>query len=140
MQRHTENRDQRRSPHVVVPRPDRVRHVDQAGFAWLSANLLRQGWLALLSGPELTVYVFLCLVADHQGVSWYRRGSMVSRLSLTEAQVNAALDRLTELDLIAYTPFHPHAADGFRQVLSLPKEGPPSFTARMAGLFTPRSF
>jgi hypothetical protein len=144
MHRQAEQRDQRRarSPHVtvIVPRPDRVRHVGQAGFAWWDANLLRQGWLALLDGPGLTVYAFLCLVADQQGVSWYRRSSMVARLSLDEAQVNAALERLRDLDLIAYSPFHANAADGFHQVLALPRAGPPSFAERMASLCSRRTF
>jgi len=142
MHHQADRREQRRvrSPHVIVPRPDRVRHVGQAGFAWLDANLWRQGWLALLDGPTLAVYVFLCLVADHQGISWYRRGSMVNRLSLDEAQVNAALARLRELDLIAYAPFHANAADGFHQVLALPQEGPPSFAEQMARMCPQRTF
>ncbi len=38
--------------------------------------------------------------------------------------VRRALSWLGELDLVAYRPFSRHASEGFRQVLSLPEDGP----------------
>jgi DNA-binding MarR family transcriptional regulator len=68
----------------------------------------------------LATYAFLCLVANHEGVSFYRRERIGRELGLDDTQVHQALRRLEELDLVAYLPFRRGAADGFRQVLSLP--------------------
>lgn len=115
----------RRARRVVVPQPDRIRRLDGAGgFGWLDARLIRQGWLERLGCEELAVYVFLCLVGDRQGVSWYRRDRIREALGLGERAVWEALDRLEQLDLVAYQPFHRHASEGFRQVLDLPAPCP----------------
>lgn len=109
---------------VVVPRPDRMRSLGGAnGFGWLDARLVRDGWLAVMSPEELAVYVFLCLVADRQGVSWYRRDRIREALCLDERAVWQALERLEQLGLVAYQAFHRNASEGFRQVLDLPAEG-----------------
>jgi hypothetical protein len=110
---------------VIVPRPDRVRTLDGVAFGWLDAALHRTGWLRVLSLPALATYAFLCLVADRQGVSFYRRGRIGRELGLDDGEVASALARLIELDLVAYRPFRDGAADGFHQVLSLPEQGPP---------------
>lgn len=116
----------RRVGRIVVPRPDRVRALGgAAGFGWLDARLVRGGWLERLGAEDLAVYVFLCLVADRQGVSWYRRDRIREALSIGERAVWDALERLERLDLVAYQPFHRNASEGFRQVLDLPAGGPP---------------
>ena len=115
----------RRSLHVVVPRPDRVRTLDQTGFGWLDARLQHDGWLCVMTPHELAVYAFLCLAADRQGVSFYRRDRIADKLGLGDSEVFEALARLRELDLVAHQPFRHGAADGFHQVLSLPMDGPP---------------
>ena len=112
------------SPRIVVPRPDRVRRIGPSGFGWLDAGLLHEGWLQVLTGKEMAIYAFLCLAADRQGVSWYRRRRIGEVLGIPEPEVHAALERLAELDLVAYAPFRRGAADGFHQVLSLPTGGP----------------
>jgi hypothetical protein len=66
------------------------------------------------------------LAANRDGVSYYRRERIGRELGLDDAQVHRALRRLEELDLVAYRPFRPGAADGFRQVLSLPAGQAPS--------------
>ncbi|MFH2006592.1 MAG: hypothetical protein ABI333_08410 [bacterium] len=112
---------------VVVPCPERLRALGATvGFGWLDARLLRDGWLGLLSAEDVTVYAFLCLVADRQGVSWYRRDRIRAALGLTEQAVWQSLGRLEALDLVAYRPFHAHASEGFWQVLSVPVGGPPA--------------
>ena len=131
-----ERRLERRSPRVIVPAPDRVRRIGKSGFGWLEGGLLREGWLEVLSAEELAIYAFLCLVADRQGVSWYRRQRIGDTLGIPEAEARAALKRLCELDLLAYTPFRPGAPDGFLQVLSLPASGPPSLMEQLGQLVT----
>ena len=129
-----ERRTERRSPRVIVPAPDRVRRIGQSGFGWLDGGLLREGWLEVLSTEELAIYAFLCLVADRQGVSWYRHRRIGDALGIPEAEARAALKRLCELDLVAYAPFRPGAPDGFHQVLSLPAAGPPSLMEQLGRL------
>jgi hypothetical protein len=119
------NQKTTRSKTVVVPRPERVRHPGREGFGWLDARLHKQGWLAQLTPDDLAAYTFLCLVANQQGVSWYRRDSIRECLGIDENALWVALRNLDELDLVAYRPFGRHASEGFRQVLSLPPQGPP---------------
>jgi hypothetical protein len=114
----------RRVRRIVVPRPDRVRSLDGTAFGWLDARIHHDGWLRVLTPEALAVYTFLCLAADRRGVSFYRRDRIARELGLGDVDVRAALARLDELDLVAYTPFRPGAADGFHQVLSLPRGGP----------------
>lgn len=113
------------SPRVVVPRPEQVRRPGPGGYGWLDARLHKQGWLALLTPEDIAAYTFLCLVANRQGVSWYRRDRIRQALGIGEEAVWLALRRLYALDLVAYRPFSRHASDGFHQVLSLPPQGPP---------------
>lgn len=113
-------------PPATLPRPDRVRSLQSQPFGWIAAGLHRRGWLRLLDCEAVAAYTFLCLAADRRGVSFYRRERIGRELGLSDAQVHRALKRLVELDLVAYRPFRPGAADGYRQVLSLPSgEAPP---------------
>lgn len=120
--------DANRSSHssrVVIPDPTRVRSPgSSAGFGWLDARLFRDGWLEVLTAKDLTVYVFLCLVGDRHGVSWYRRDRIRLALAMDEQVLWHALGRIEALGLIAYRPFHAHASEGFRQVLAIPPGGP----------------
>ena len=117
---------QRANRRFVVPRPDRVRVSGGNGFGWVDTRLHRDGWLAVMPPECVSVYMFLCLVGNRQGVSWYRRDRIQQAVLLSEDAVSFALRRLVELDLVAYRPFGRYASEGFRQVLSIPDGGPPS--------------
>ena len=121
----------KRCGRVILPRPDRVRRIGSSGFGWIDARLLGEGWLGVLSAEEVAVYTFLCLVADRGGVSWYRRDRIRQALGIAEEGVFTALQRLSELDLVAYRPFSRYASEGFRQVLEFPPGGPPSVTGKL---------
>lgn len=112
----------------VVPRPERVRRLGPGvAFGWIDARFHREGWLEALTPSALAAYVFLCLAADREGVSFYRRDRIGRALGLDDdAEVARALRRLRDLDLVGYAPFSAHAVDGFHQVLSLPTGGPPA--------------
>lgn len=110
-----------RRPPIRVPRPDRQRRLSGTPFGWLDARLLRQGWLRALRPEATAVYAFLCLAANRQGVSYYRRERIGRELGLDEVLLDRALVRLEELGLTAYAPFRPGAVDGFHQVLALPE-------------------
>jgi hypothetical protein len=134
MSNHQENR-KRRSYRVVIPRPERMRQLRSSAFGWVDARLLKDGWLAAMEPSDIAVYLFLCLVANQQGVSWYRRDRIRAALNLSEEETRRSLRRLIELDLIAYTPFSRHDSEGFRQVLSLPSLGPSSSSETISQLW-----
>jgi hypothetical protein len=129
----------RRSYRVVIPRPERMRGLRSSAFGWIDANLLKEGWLATMRPSEIAVYLFLCLVANHQGVSWYRRDRIREALNLSEEETRRALIRLCELDLVAYLPFGRYDSEGFRQVLSLPSSGPSSSADAIANLWAAKA-
>lgn len=123
----TERRGAQAGRRVVVPRPERARRLGPGvAFGWLDARLARDGWLEALPPAAIAVYAFLCLAADRQGVSFYRRDRIGRALGLDDQEVARALARLRELDLVAFAPFSPHAVDGFHQVLTVPAGGPPA--------------
>lgn len=102
-----------------LPCPDRLRTFPRA-FGWIDVEFLRQGWISRLPGEHVVVYLFLSLVADHQGLSFYRVDSIARQLALDERIVFQARDRLIELGLVAFEPFRPGQVDGFWQVLPVP--------------------
>jgi hypothetical protein len=114
-----------RQPRVIIPRPDRVRSLTGASFAWLDTRLARDHWLSAMSPQAIATYTFLCLAANPQGMSWYRRDKIRAAVDLGEDELADSLTALCHLDLIAYQPFHQNASEGFRQVLALPHGGPP---------------
>ena len=103
----------------VPPRPTLVRRPGGA-FGWLDARLLHDGWLVRL-GPDATaVLLFLALVADHQGASFYGREKMAVQLGLDRAEIDRALDRLLDLDLVDHRPWRDGLLDGVWQLLPVP--------------------
>lgn len=110
---------------AVVPCPERVRTLEGTAFGWLDARLWTEQWLEVLTAEDVALYAFLVLVADRQGVSWWRRDRMAKALGWHLEEVDRALGRLAHRGLVAYRPFGPHAADGFHQVLAVPHGGPP---------------
>jgi hypothetical protein len=74
---------------------------------------LHRGFFAQLSHAERSLYFFLVLAADRDGVSFYAHDRICAALELTLDDYLVVRDRLIDLDLIAF--------DGTRfQVLSLP--------------------
>jgi hypothetical protein len=94
------------------PRPDRLRRIER-GFAFVPNRFLRDGFFAQLSPLERSLYLFLVLAADRNGVSFYGLARIGSLLEVPVEDVLDARDHLIDLDLVAF--------DGARfQVLSLP--------------------
>lgn len=122
----TDKQKQKSDPRVIVPSPNRMRQMGKQGFGWLDARLHKQGWLAMMTPDEIAAYTFLCLVANPQGISWYRKDRIRDALYIDEHDLRQALYNLYDLDMVAYKPFSKHASDGFHQVLSLPPAGPPN--------------
>jgi len=100
--------------------PERVRKIN-GSFAFLEHRFLRDGFWSSMNQHELLLYVFLVVVADRQGLSYYGYDKLCTLLRFTLDDYLAARHGLIEKDLIAF--------DGHLfQVLSLPKtpaQGPP---------------
>ena len=84
-------------------------------FAFIEHRFLRHGYWASLGHHELLLYIFLVMVSDRQGLSFYSYDKICSLLSLSVDEYILARDLLINKDLLAF--------DGtFFQVLSLPPE------------------
>jgi hypothetical protein len=92
--------------------PDRVRRID-GGFAFVPNRFLHDGFFAQLTHVERSLYLFLVLAADRDGVSFYSYDRICATLEITLDDYLAARNALVDLELVAF--------DGTRfQVLSLP--------------------
>ncbi|MFO7555729.1 MAG: hypothetical protein R6W88_11065 [Desulfobacterales bacterium] len=96
--------------------PVRVRQIN-GGFSFIPHRFITDGFLASLDQKELLLYLFLILVSDRFGISFYSYDSICSLLQMRIDQYIKARDSLMDKDLIAF--------DGaLFQVLSLPKKRP----------------
>lgn len=92
--------------------PNRVRRID-GGFSFVPHRFLTDGFLASLTQKELLLYLFLVLVSDRSGLSFYSYDVICSLLQITVDQYIEARNGLMEKDLIDF--------DGtLFQVLDLP--------------------
>lgn len=94
--------------------PARIRRID-GGFSFIPHRFLTDGFLASVEQKELLLYLFLILVSDRYGLSFYRYDSICTLLQLSVDEYITARDGLMDKDLIAF--------DGtVFQVLDLPPE------------------
>lgn len=99
-------------------RPDRVRRIAGQSFAFIPHRFLRDGFFASLTLEERSLYLFLVLVADRDGVSFYGYDRICSTLELPLDCFLLARNSLIAKDLLDF--------DGTRfQVLSLPSSPAP---------------
>ena len=103
-------------------RPDRTRRIER-GFAAVPNRFLQDGFFASLNHIERSLYFFLLLAGDRDGVSFYTYERICSILETTVDHYIAARNELIQKDLIAF--------DGTRfQVLSLPAN--PIYTSQQS--------
>jgi hypothetical protein len=101
----------------VILCPDRVRKITGT-FGFIEHRFLKEGFFYTLSHYEILLYLFLVLVADRHGLSFYSYDKMCTLLRISVDEFILARDGLIEKDLIAF--------DGRTfQVLSLPQHGLP---------------
>lgn len=94
--------------------PDRRRKIT-GSFAFIEHRFLRNGFWSDLNQHECLLYVFLILVADRNGLSYYGYDKLCTLLRFTLDDYVVARNGLIEKDLIAF--------DGHLfQVLSLPAQ------------------
>ena len=92
----------------------RIRRID-GGFSFIPHRFVTDGFLAALQQKQLLLYLFLVMVSDRHGLSFYSYDPICSLLQITVEQYIAARDGLIEKDLIAF--------DGtLFQVLDLPQK------------------
>ena len=97
---------------VIIP--DRVRRIGGSSFAFIPHRFLRDGFLASLRANERSLYLFLVLAADRQGISFWSYDRICSILELHLDRYIEARNGLIDKELLAF--------DGTRfQVLELPK-------------------
>lgn len=81
--------------HRTPPRPDRIRRIT-GGFAFVPNELLHQGFFASLSHPERSLYFFLVLAGDRNGVSFYAHVRARSRGVLDQRRDDVTQQRRVE--------------------------------------------
>lgn len=94
--------------------PERLRTIT-GSFAFVEHRFLRDGFFASLSHHELLLYLFLVLVADRHGLSYYSYDKICMLLRICLDEYLTARNSLIRKDLLAF--------DGHLfQVLSLPEK------------------
>ncbi len=92
----------------------RIRKIN-GSFAWISHRFIRQGYWGSLNHQELVLYLFLVMVSDRQGMSYYGYDKICSLTAISLDEYIQARNGLIDKDLIAF--------DGrLFQVLSLPQK------------------
>ena len=92
--------------------PCRIRKIT-GSFAFIEHRFLREGFWASLNHHQLLLYLFLIIVSDRHGLSYYSYDKICTLLGILVDEYILARNALIDLDLIAF--------DGsLFQVLSLP--------------------
>jgi len=119
-------------PKYFLPQPRRARRIEES-FAWIDHRLLRGGFLPVMTHQDQSLYLFLVLAADRNGVSFYRKEKICDCLGLDFQQFEVARDRLIGMGLIAFQPYSILSPNGFYQVL--PVDGqPPDYAGQLSKL------
>jgi len=100
--------------HKKLLNPHRIRRIN-GSFAFIEHRF--RDWIKHLTPEELLLYLFLVLAADEQGLSYYSKETIASRLKLSPDQYGQALNGLINRDLVVFQ-------EPFFQVLSLPERRP----------------
>jgi hypothetical protein len=110
--RHTNLKAQRIEKKPLVPQ--RIRKITTS-FAFIEHRFLRDGFWSTLDQHQLLLYMFLVIVADRNGLSYYSYDKICTLLKITVDDYIVARDALIQKDLIGF--------DGHLfQVLSLPDQ------------------
>ena len=81
--------------------PGRVRRVPKQ-FSWIDQRLVRHGYTRRVGPTSLALYLFLIVVGDSEGLSFYGDGSIAEHLALPQQSVVTAREELLAKKLIAY--------------------------------------
>jgi hypothetical protein len=81
--------------------PARLRHLPSR-FSWLDQRLLTDQHLRRCPRPAQALYLFLALVSDARGLSYYSDPSVRTHLDMPQSELVLARTHLLELGLVAY--------------------------------------
>ena len=81
--------------------PDRIRRID-GGFSFIPHRFVCDGFLAALQQKELLLYLFLVIVSDRHGLSFYSYDAICTLLQMSLDQYITARNGLIGKDLIAF--------------------------------------
>jgi hypothetical protein len=124
-------------PAYCIPQPQRLRRI-QHSFAWIDHRLLRSGFVQTMTHQDQSLYLFLALAADRNGVSFYRKEKICNILGLDFGEFEVARDRLIDMGLIAFQTYSALSVNGFYQLL--PVDGrPPDFASATPAVSAPPS-
>ena len=91
---------------------NRIRSIS-GSFAFIPHRFLNDGYVKKLQAEELLLYLFLVLVCDAYGLSFYSDRSICRLLKCSLPVLRSSRELLIDLDLIVYEP-------PLYQVLALP--------------------
>ena len=101
----------------------RIRAI-QGGFAFVPHRFLKDGFIKRLDPEELLLYLFLIMVSDAYGLSYYGDSSLCRLLKMDPGELERCRQSLIDEDLIAFeSPLY--------QVLELPPK--PSGEKQLTG-------
>ena len=106
-----------------IPQPQKIRKI-QRSFAWIDHRLVRNSYLQVMTHSDIVLYLFLILVADKNGVSFYRKEKICEAVSLDYSQFEIAKDRLVNMKLIAFEGYSVLSPNGYYQILPIEAEAP----------------
>ncbi len=81
--------------------PARLRRIE-GGFSFIPHRFVTDGFLAALSQKQMLLYLFLAVVSDRNGLSFYSYDAICSLLELSLDDYIEARDVLIKKDLIAF--------------------------------------
>lgn len=94
--------------------PNRIRRIE-GGFSFIPHRFLTDGFLAVLGQKEILLYLFLIIVSDRNGLSFYSYDAICTLLQLSVDEYIESRNALIKKNLIAF--------DGtLFQVLDLPEK------------------
>ena len=107
----------------VILCPDRVRKIT-GPFSFIEHRFLREGFFHSLTHQELLLYLFLVLVSDRSGLSFYRYDKISTLLRISVDEFILARDGLLEKDLLAFDGRTFQVLPWSGLIDSLPPQGP----------------
>lgn len=106
-----------------IPQPKNIRNI-KGSFAWIDHRLIRNGFVEIMTHQDMVLYLFLVLVADKNGVSFYRKEKICEAVSLGYSQFEMAKDRLVNMNLIAFESYSALSPNGYYQILPIENNAP----------------
>ena len=76
----------------VIVRPDRIRKINGT-FCFIEHRFIREGFFYTLTHHEILLYLFLVLVADRNGLSFYGYDKVCTGQVKTDTRYQAAFSR-----------------------------------------------